>query len=313
MIGSRWKKVWADFWSNRGRTLLTIVTIAVGAFAVGFNSNLGLYMNESMDVDYLSSNPSEAEVYAYPLNDDMVKKAKEIPGVDTAEGYSNTNARILLEDGSYANIIFTAVNDPTTLTLNTLKPALGEAMIPTYGEKETIFDASASSLGYEPGDTLVIELTNGKKREIKLSGYMHAVTGFPYNLAQQVNAYVTKDTLEWLGGDIENYGQLSISVSEKQTDAEHVTAVAQAVADELERAGSTVYFVSVYQPGHHFAYSITQGVFFVLNVLGYLTVLLSGFLIVNTITALMTQHTRQIGIMKATGGSTMQIFSMYLV
>ncbi|MBN8579612.1 MAG: FtsX-like permease family protein [Anaerolineae bacterium] len=313
MIGSRWKKVWADFWSNRGRTLLTIVTIAVGAFAVGFNSNLGLYMNESMDVDYLSANPSEAEVYAYPLNDDMVKKAKEIPGVDTVEGFSNTNARILLADGSYANIIFTAVDDPSTLTLNTLKPALDGTSIPTYGEKETILDASASSLGYEPGDTLVIELANGKKREIKLGGYMHAVTGFPYNLAQQVNAYVTKDTLEWLGGDIENYGQLSISVSEKQTDAEHVTTVAQAVADELKRAGATVYFVSVYQPGHHFAYSITQGVFFVLNVLGYLTVLLSGFLIVNTITALMTQHTRQIGIMKATGGSTMQIFGMYLV
>jgi putative ABC transport system permease protein len=243
----------------------------------------------------------------------MVKKAKEIPGVDTVEGFSNTNARILLADGSYANIIFTAVDDPSTLTLNTLKPALDGTSIPTYGEKETILDASASSLGYEPGDTLVIELANGKKREIKLGGYMHAVTGFPYNLAQQVNAYVTKDTLEWLGGDTENYGQLSISVSEKQTDAEHVTTVAQAVADELERAGATVYFVSVYQPGHHFAYSITQGVFFVLNVLGYLTVLLSGFLIVNTITALMTQHTRQIGIMKATGGSTMQIFGMYLV
>lgn len=313
MIGSRWKKVWADFWSNRGRTLLTIVTIAVGAFAVGFNSNLGLYMNESMDVDYLSSNPSEAEVYAYPLNDDMVKKAKAVAGVDTVEGYSNINARILLADGSYANIVFTAVDDPTALTLNTLKPALGEMVIPAYAEKETILDASASSLGYKPGDILVIELTNGKKREIKLSGYMHAVTGFPYNLAQQVNAYVTKDTLEWLGGDTENYGQLSISVTEKQTDADHVTTVAQAVADELKRAGATVYFVSVYQPGHHFAYSITQGVFFVLNVLGYLTVLLSGFLIVNTITALMTQHTRQIGIMKATGGSTMQIFGMYLV
>ncbi|MBK7451545.1 MAG: hypothetical protein IPJ47_19955 [Anaerolineales bacterium] len=61
MISSRWKKVWSDFWSNRGRTLLTIVTIAVGTFAVGFNSNLGLYMNESMDGDYLSANPSEAE------------------------------------------------------------------------------------------------------------------------------------------------------------------------------------------------------------------------------------------------------------
>ncbi|HAX68888.1 MAG TPA: hypothetical protein DCY14_04720, partial [Anaerolineae bacterium] len=309
----RWKKVWADFWSNRGRTFLTIITIAVGAFAVGFNNNLGLYMNESMDGDYLSANPSEAEVYAYPLNDDLVKAAKEIPGVDTVEGYSSVGARIVRNDGTYVQISFTAVEDPNDLTLNLLKPALGETSVPKYGDKETILDASAMSLGYLPGDTILIELDNGKRRELKFTGYMHAVTGFPYNLAQQVNAYVTPDTLEWLGGNTENYGRLSISVLEKQTDAEHVTEVAQAVADMLERAGSTVYFVSVYEPGHHFAYSITQGVFFVLAILGYLTVLLSGFLIVNTITALMTQHTRQIGIMKATGGSTFQIFGMYIV
>jgi len=313
MISSRWKKVWADFWSNRGRTFLTIITIAVGAFAVGFNNNLGLYMNESMDGDYLSANPSEAEVYAYPLNDDLVKAAKEIPGVDTVEGYSSVGARIVRNDGTYVQISFTAVEDPNDLTLNLLKPALGETSVPKYGDKETILDASAMSLGYLPGDTILIELDNGKRRELKFTGYMHAVTGFPYNLAQQVNAYVTPDTLEWLGGNTENYGRLSISVLEKQTDAEHVTEVAQAVADMLERAGSTVYFVSVYEPGHHFAYSITQGVFFVLAILGYLTVLLSGFLIVNTITALMTQHTRQIGIMKATGGSTFQIFGMYIV
>jgi hypothetical protein len=36
--------------------------IAVGTFAVGFN-NMGLYMNESMDSDYLPP-PSEAQVYA---------------------------------------------------------------------------------------------------------------------------------------------------------------------------------------------------------------------------------------------------------
>ena len=313
MMSSRWKKVWADFWSNRGRTFLTIITIAVGAFAVGFNSNLGFYMNESMDGDFLSANPSEAEVYAYPLNDDIVQMAREVPGVEAVEGYSSIGARIVQPDGTFAEITFTAVETPADLTLNTLKPALGETSIPVYGDKEAIIDASAMSLGYQPGDTILIELDSGKRREIKLAGYTHSVTGFPYNLAQQVTAYVTPDTLEWLGGDTSNYGRLSISVAEKQTDAEHVTEVAQAVADRLERAGATIYFVSVYQPGHHFAYSITQGVFFVLGVLGYLTVLLSGFLIVNTITALMTQHTRQIGIMKATGGSTMQIFGMYLV
>ena len=312
-MSSRWKKVWADFWGNRGRTFLTIMTIAVGTFAVGFNSNLGLYMAESMDEDFLSANPSEAEVYAYPLNDDMVKSAREVPGVEAVEGFSSVGARILRPDGTEVEISFTAVKDPAVMTLNLLKPATGETIIPTYNDKEAILDSSAISLGYKPGDTILLELENGRTREIKLAGYMHAVTGFPYNLAQQVNAYVTPDTLKWLGGSTDSYGRLSISVLEKQTDVEHVTEVAQAVADRMERAGATIYFVSVYQPGHHFAWSITQGIFFVLGVLGYLTVLLSGFLIVNTITALMTQQTRQIGIMKAVGGDTRQLAGMYVV
>ena len=100
-MSSRWKKVWADFWSNKGRTFLTIMTIMVGTFAVGFNSNLGLYMTESMDGDYLSANPSEAEVYAYPLNDDMVKMARSMPGVNAVEGASTISARILRADGTY--------------------------------------------------------------------------------------------------------------------------------------------------------------------------------------------------------------------
>lgn len=313
MIGSRWKKVWADFWGNRGRTFLTIMTIAVGTFAVGFNSNMSLYMNESMDGDYLSANPSEAQVYAAPLTDDMVEIARTIPGVDTVEGFSSVGARIVRADGTFVDINFTAVDDPASLNLNQLKPAAGETKIPRYGDKETILDASALSLGYEPGDRILVELADGKRREIKLTGYIHDVTGFPYNLANRVNAYVTTDTLEWLGGDTSTYEQLAVSVAEKQTDPDHVTEVAQAVADRMERAGATVYFVSVYQPGHHFAWSITQGIFFVLGVLGYLTVLLSGFLIVNTITALMTQQTRQIGIMKAVGGDTLQLAGMYVV
>jgi putative ABC transport system permease protein len=312
-MSSRWKKVWADFWSNKGRTFLTIMTIMVGTFAVGFNSNLGLYMNESMDGDYLSAYPSEAEVYAAPLNDDMVKISNSMPGVNGVEGSSSISARILGADGKYVDIQFTALENPKDQVLNLIKPAAGETSIPVYGDKETIFDASAISLGYKPGDTIVLELDSGRRREIKLAGYTHAVTGFPYGLAQIVFAYVTPDTLEWLGGSRSNYDKLSISVAENQTDQKHVTEVAQAVADRMERAGATVYYVHVYQPGHHFAWSITQGVFFVLGVLGYLTVLLSGFLIVNTITALMTQQTRQIGIMKAIGGDNLQITGMYIV
>jgi len=312
MIASRWKKVWADFWGSRTRTTLTILMIMVGAFAVGFNSNMGLYMNESMDGDYLSANPSEAQVFASPLDDDMLAAARSVPGVNAVEGFSSISARILRPDGSFVDIQFTALEDPSKLTVNLLKPLPGETALPMYGNKETILDNAAASLGFKPGDMIPLELDNGKRREIKFTGYMHDVTGFPYNLTNIVNAYVTPETLGWLGGS-STYNSLAVSVAENPTDQDHVTEVAQAVADRMERAGATVNFVSVFQPGHHFAYSITQGIFFVLGILGYLTVLLSAFLIINTVTALMTQQTRQVGIMKATGGGTSQIFGMYLV
>ncbi|MEO8357422.1 MAG: FtsX-like permease family protein [Chloroflexota bacterium] len=309
---SRWKKIWADFWGNKSRTLLTILTIMVGTFSVGFNSNLGSYMLESMDGDFLSANPSEATISMSPFDEDMVVVARAIPGVNAAEGRTSTSAHLIPSEGEPISILFTGIESPEELTLNQLKPRFGETSIPTFTDKEVLVDASALSLGYQVGDTLIIELDNGRHRELTLAGYVHDVSGFPYALAQMINAYVTPDTLEWLGGT-QDYTVLAVSVSENQTDAKHVTEVAQAVADRMERAGAAIYFVNVYQPGHHFAWGISQGIFFVLSVLGYMTVLLSGFLIVNTITAIMTQQTRQIGIMKAVGGGNLQIFAMYVV
>lgn len=311
-MSSRWKKIWADFWGNKGRTFLTILTIMVGTLAVGFNSNLGSYMIESMDGDYLSANPSEATILASPFNDDVVAIAREMAGVDAVEGRTSTGGYVLQAKGEPISIAFTGIEKPEDLTLNQLKPKLGEATIPLLHDKEVMIDSSAESLGYKVGDILTIELDNGKQRELKFVGYIHAVSGPPFAFAQQINAYVTPETLEWLGGS-RLYSALAVSVAENQTDAGHVKEVAQAVADRMERAGLEIYFVNVYQPGHHFAWSITQGIFFVLGALGYMTVILSAFLIINTITAIMAQQTRQIGIMKAIGGGTSQIFTMYLV
>jgi putative ABC transport system permease protein len=311
-MSSRWKKVWADFWGNKTRTILTIITIMVGTFAVGFNSNMGRYMAESMESDFLSSNPSEAIVYAAPLNDDSVKMARTVPGVKAVEGRSTFSGQLIGPAGKKIAIQFTALKNPYDLTVNTLKPVMGAARIPPLGNKEVLVDSSAESLGYKPGDVIVIELDNGKQRELRLSGYLHSATGIPYKLAQTIEAFVTPDTMVWLGGS-RDYNQLAVSVTEHPTDQTHVTQVAQAVADRMEHSGATVSFVYVYQPGHHFAYSISQGMFLILGILGWLTVLLSAFLIINTIASLMTQQTRQIGIMKATGGGTLQIFAMYFV
>jgi len=311
-MSSRWKKVWADFWGNKSRAVLTILTIAVGVLAVGFTNNMSLYMVESMDGDFLSANPSEAIVYASPMDENSVEIAREVAGVDAVEGRSIVGANIIQAGKDDIVIQFTAIENPDSLTVNTLKPALGETSIAPLGEREVLVDSAAASLGYKPGDMITVELSDGKIRELRLAGYLHSATGFPYNLAQYVTAFVTPDTITWLGG-ARNFNALAIGVSENQSDVEHVTEVAQAVVDRLERSGATVDYVSIDRPGHHFAYPIAQAMFVILGVLGWLTVILSGVLIVNTITALMSQQKRQIGIMKAIGGGGMQIFGMYVV
>ncbi len=315
-MSSRWKKVWADFWGNKTRTILTILTIAVGVFAVGAVSNIGLLMVGDMEADFLSANPAEAQIYAGPLNDDLVKMAGKVPGVKEAEGRIVSNVQLVMPDGRLISTQVTSVKTPAALKLGMLKPAdPKDNILPALNEKEVLLDRSAGTLNIKPGDTLTFKLSDGRLRELRVGGFVHDATGFPYNMAQYVTAFVTPKTMEWLGGpsDPSAFTQLDLSVTENPTDQKHVEEIAQSVADRLKHGGSTVYYVNVYQPGHHFAWSVTQGIMFVLSILGWLTVLLSAFLIINTITSLMTQQTRQIGIMKATGASTNQIVGMYIV
>jgi putative ABC transport system permease protein len=307
---SRWKKVWADFWSNPGRTFLTILTIAVGVFAVGFNANMALYLNECMDGDYLSANPSEARVFAAPLDDNMIEIAQQMEGVSDAQGFSTLDLQLVHTEKELIATQFTSVEALDTLKVNQLKPIMGETFLPILREREVVIDYSAAALGYKVGDKITFELNDGRRRALTLGGYVHDVSGFPYNLTNQINAYITPETMEWMGGS-RNYTMIAINVAENPADLDHVTQVAQSVADRMKDGGATVNFVFVFRPGHHFAWDIAQGMFFVLGILGWLTVILSGFLIVNTITALMTQQTRQIGIMKSIGGNALQIALMY--
>jgi putative ABC transport system permease protein len=312
-MSSRWKKVWADFWGNKTRTFLVILTIMIGTAGIGFISNLKLYMIESMEGDFLSASPSEARVFAYPMDDDDVESAGEVPGVNAVEGRSTTVGRVLHPDGRMITIIFTAVDDPDDMWVNTLQPVRGETRIPPLGDKEVLIENTTASLGYQPGDMITIERSDGKLRHLRLAGYMHAAAGYPYSQTRVIyEAYVTPKTLEWLGGAAD-YDTLYVSVADNPTDQEHVNQVAQAVKERLERSGFTQVSTSVSSPGHHFAYQNSQAIFLVLGILGWLTAALSAFLIINTTIGLMSQQTRQIGIMKATGGGTLQIFSMYLV
>jgi putative ABC transport system permease protein len=83
--------------------------------------------------------------------------------------------------------------------------------------------------------------------------------------------------------------------------------------DVIEKQGVQVLRMSAFKPGVQNLADIFKAVSLLLVVVGVLTMFLSGFLVVNTIGALVTQQTRQIGVMKAVGARSRQLVGMYFV
>jgi putative ABC transport system permease protein len=117
-----------------------------------------------------------------------------------------------------------------------------------------------------------------------------------------------------LGGS-RDYSEVLLRVNgtpEQLLDKEYITAVAESVADKIERSGLTVQRVDVPDPGELALQSLFDSLALLLTPLGLLALGLSSFLVVNTISALMSQQVRQIGVMKAIGARRGQIVILYL-
>jgi len=123
---------------------------------------------------------------------------------------------------------------------------------------------------------------------------------------------VTYDTLEWLQQPV-HLTRLYATVAQLPNDETHIRQVATEITDRVEKSGREVYRTSVSAGNEHPLASIIEALLAVLIILGVLVVFLSGSLIANTMSALLNQHLRQIGVMKLVGGRRPQIIGMYLV
>ena len=56
-MGVIWQKVWFDLWNNKMRTLLAIISIAVGVFAVGTIFGMNDQMLTAMDASHKKDMP----------------------------------------------------------------------------------------------------------------------------------------------------------------------------------------------------------------------------------------------------------------
>jgi putative ABC transport system permease protein len=320
MNNPRFRKILSDLRANKTRTVLTVLTIAVGVFAIGFVTGVGAIFMPDMDADYQSANPHSAMIFSEPFGEDLVAAIRQVPGVADAEGRRFLATRLLTPEGNRLNLNLTGLASLDEAGISLIRPDGNKSLPPLADGEIWIERSSLSVLKVKAGDTVKIELPNGSApsngvAELRVAGLVKDVS-FPSTLfTETINGYVNPATLAKLGGVSDPgspYTELLFTVSENQRDDRYVTQVAQAVAEGMKAHGAKVLNTLVVSPGRHFSSDIATGVMAVLTILGVLIVLLSMFLVVNTITTLLGQHIRQIGIMKAIGGSARQIIVLYL-
>jgi len=303
------RKAVRDLQQERGRTLLVVLAIALGI--AGFGAVLSSYavLTRELNLAYLATNPASATIDTDRVTPALLDALRGQAGVGDVEARRSLHARIRARPGDWRGLVLFVVPDFGGVRISKLVPQRG-AWPP--GEGELLIERDALQvIRAGLGDTVTIRTAEGNEATLRVSGSVHDVGQAQARMEQVVYGYVTPETLTRLGEE-PYLDQLKVVVSGDRNDEAHVSRVAADIQRWLERNGHPVRRVAVPAPGKHPHADIMGLLLLAQSSFGLLALGLSGILVIHLVTALMASQLRQIGVMKAVGGSEWQIARLYL-
>lgn len=310
MFRPRWTKVLNDLLGNKTRTLLIVLSMAVGLFAVGIILSAQSILSTGLAHGYIEINPASSTLHIAGMFDkDFLQSIRSMKEVQAADARHTIQARVETGPGTWMDITIFAIADYGDIQVNKIMPQSGVWPPPKH---EILIERVALGLvGAQVGDTVSIKLSDDTEREMRVAGTAYDPSQLPAQINNTPYGYVSFDTLSWLG-EPHGFNELSVVVRHPE-DSALARQEASLVKDKVENNGYAIRASGFTEPGKVPLEDILQGILLLMGGVGMLSLFLSAFLVVNTISALLAQQKRQIGAMKAIGGSTSQIFGMYLV
>ncbi len=310
-MSPRWRKVLKDLWGNKTRTLLAVMAIAAGVFAVGAISTAYFAISHDIDPSYAAIHPAHGEIVAEPFDDALVKAIERLPGVEEAEGRVVLgNMSILLGPDKKRPLTLMAAEDLSALRLDHLRLLSGS----WPGKLEMVilpdqFTRTPSQFA-QTGDRVQVELPDGRIRALRVSGMAQDLNNGSSDLA--VYAYVNLQTLDALGLP-RAFNRLYFRASSATPTEADVRAAARAIESRFTHSDIAVFQSLVRPPNQHPMHAAAVGLLGVMAFVGLLLLAMGGFLVSNIISMLLAQQVRQIGIMKAIGARPDQVTGMYIM
>lgn len=311
MLRPRWRKVLHDLIDNKLRTLLVVVSIAIGVFSIGVIAGAYDIISNDMSVSYAANNPLNVELRSGNFDQDLVETISRAPGVKEAEGRRVFNMRVrLVGTTEWDTLSIVALDNYAEQKINLLRPVAGQ--VAPLKEQIVLETEAITELGFQVGQVLEVEMADGSVKTLQVVGVVQdQATGADDFIAPPL-AFIHFDTLQYLH-QTAAYNRMFVTVSTGQNDLDHIRQMAAAVKDKMDKSGAPVLRTDLAKSNEHPMATTVQAVLGILGALGILILFLSSSLIANTLSALLNQHLRHIGVMKLLGARQGQIFGMYVV
>jgi putative ABC transport system permease protein len=306
----RWRKVLHDLFDNKGRTLLVVLSIAVGVFSIGVIAGAYQIISTDMSASYAANRPANVEMRMTDFDADVLTVIRNQRNVKNAEARRVFNIRVRVPGTEkWTTLDMTAFESFEDNTINLLKPIEG-ATAPK--KREVLLEKDAlENLNVDVGGLLEFQLPDGSTKTLPVVGIVQDTAAGAGDFLADPFAYITLDTLQYLGQP-KLYNRALVIVKGDDDDPLHIREVGAEVKDKIEKGGGTVIRSRYSETHQHPLGNTINAVLGILLALGVLIVLLSSSLIANTLSALLNQHLRHIGVMKLVGGQRRQVFRMYI-
>jgi putative ABC transport system permease protein len=303
-----WRKVWFDLWHNKARTLLAVLSIAAGVFAIGAIFGMVDQLLSGMDAAHQAIVPSHITMtLSQRIDQNTADRLKNIKGVEDIELSNSLNIRYKLkpqEEWRAGLLTMRANYEEQTYDLVQLKEG-------TWPEKDNLAVERLSSqfFGINMGDEIIVELDK-TDRALPISGKTRSGLVEPPQFGGNAMFFTDAQGLERFNIPAGEFNQLSVRVTPYSADL--AREIASDIKDRLGKEGVGVAFTFYQNPQEHFGRIFVEGLTLVLQILAAISLLMSVILVTNTMTALITQQINQIGMIKAIGGGAGVILKIYL-
>ncbi len=303
------RKVIADLLGAPLRSISIVAALTLGIS--GFFAVLQSYaiLTRALDEGYRASAPAAARLSVARLDDAGVRVAASVPGVGAVEQRRTVRGRLKAGPADWKNLVLFVREDFERSAIDRLTRAAGEW---PRGPDALAIERDALQIAHaQLGDAVEVRMEGGPVRTLRVTGVVHDVGQAQARMENLVYGYASAEALAALGvpaGDDE----LVLAVDERPMDEDHVRATAAAVRSALEAEGRSVTRFEVPVPGRHPHSELMGFLMLVIAVFGFFILMLSGVLVFNVLSALLAGQCRQIGVMKALGGSRAQIARIYL-